>query len=148
MPCHTCSFRRVVIRGTAASLPGDTVMASPVDKQPGISLASSLAAALYVKHLSPLTAILHLGPLGNMPLIWGPCRHPLFNMAAGENFSNSFCLSIQQAYHKSVSLIYNQVLSCPVKYPFCLCSLSDHESFIFILAKTWCRSSSCLFHSA
>lgn len=69
MACHTCSFRRVVVRGTAASLPSDTVMASPVDKQPGISLASLLAAALHVKHLSPLIAILSLGPLGNMPLI-------------------------------------------------------------------------------
>lgn len=68
MPCHTCGFRRVVIRGTAASLPGDIVMTGPVDKQPGVSLASSLAAALHVKHLPPLIAILNLGPLGTMPL--------------------------------------------------------------------------------
>lgn len=69
MLCHTCSFRRVVIRGTAASLPADIVIAGPVDKQPGISLASFLAAALHVKHLSPLIAVVSVGSLGNMPLI-------------------------------------------------------------------------------
>lgn len=69
MPCHTCGLRRVVIRGTAASLPCDTVMAGLVDKQPGISLAYFLAVALHVKHLSPLIAVLCLGPLGSMPLV-------------------------------------------------------------------------------
>lgn len=69
MSCHTCSFRRVVIRGTATSLPSDTVMAGPVDKWHGISLASFLAAAFHVEHLSPLIAVLSLGPLENMPLV-------------------------------------------------------------------------------
>lgn len=69
MPCHTVSFRRVVIRGTAASLSADTVMAGPVDKQLGISLACFLAIALHVKHLSPLIVVLSLGSLGNMLLI-------------------------------------------------------------------------------
>ena len=69
MSCHTCGFRRMVIRGTATSLPGDTVMVGPVDKWPGISLASFLAAALHVEHLSPLIVVLSLGPLGSMPLV-------------------------------------------------------------------------------
>ena len=59
----------MAIRGTAASLPADTVMPGPVEKQPGISLASFLDAALHVKHLSPLIAVLSLGSLGNMPLV-------------------------------------------------------------------------------
>ena len=69
MLCHTCGFRRVIIRGTAASLPCDTVTAGLVDKQPGISLAYFLAVALHVKHLSSLIVVLSLGPLRSMPLV-------------------------------------------------------------------------------
>lgn len=103
MPCHTCSFRRVVLRGTGASLPGDTVMAGPVDKQPGISLASFLAAALHVKHLSPLIAILSLGPLRSVPLFKGLVTTLISTWLWGGTFSNIFCLSIQLEYHQSVS---------------------------------------------
>lgn len=137
MPCHTCSFRRVVVRGKTASLPGDTVMAGPVDKQPRISLASFLAAALHVKHLSPLIAILSLRPLGSMPLIQGPCHHHNFNMAVGRDILKHF-LSLYPTGISSIiiSSSTTKFYYCPIKYPFCLYSLSDHEDFVLILAKT------------
>lgn len=104
MPCHTCSFRRVAVRGTAASLPADTVTPGPVDKQPGISLASFLDAALHVKHLSPLIAAEGL---------WGTCLYSkslvttlVFNMASGKAFQLLFASlsnSFQFEYHKLVS---------------------------------------------
>lgn len=125
MLCHTCGFRRMVIGRTETPLPGDTVIAGPVEKQPGISLASLLAAALHIQCLPPLIGVLGLGSLGSMPLIWGLGHHP-----SGEGEALSAPLS-----NLNVTNIptYNQVLS-----------LFNKMSFLFVFSEQICEVL-CLF---
>lgn len=141
MPCHTCGFRRVIIRGTAASLPGDKVMAGPVDKQPGISLASFLLVALHVKHLSLLITFLSLGSLRSVSLIQGPCYHPNFQHGWRGGFYKLFL-----PFHPtrislvSISSPTSKFYHCPIKCPFFCGHLTDHWEFYTYLGRDMVQS--------